>query len=32
MSEIHPTEPISSPLVDQTEFAVPAALQAEIDE
>jgi NADH-quinone oxidoreductase subunit E len=32
MSEIHPTEPISSPLVDQPSFALPAALQAEIDE
>jgi NADH-quinone oxidoreductase subunit E len=32
MSEIHPTEPISSPLVDQPDFAVPAALQAEIDD
>ena len=32
MSEIHPTEPISSPLVDQPDFAVPAPLQAEIDE
>lgn len=32
MSEIHPTEPISSPLVSQPDFAVPAELQAEIDE
>ena len=32
MSEIHPSEPISSPLVDQPDFAVPAALQAEMDE
>jgi NADH-quinone oxidoreductase subunit E len=32
MSEIHPTEPISNPLLDQPDFAVPAALQAEIDE
>jgi len=32
MSEIHPTEPIANPLLDQPEFAVPAALQAEIDE
>ena len=32
MSEIHPTEPISSPLVNQPDFAVPTALQAEIDE
>jgi len=32
MSEIHPLEPISSPLVDQPDFAVPAALLAEIDE
>jgi NADH-quinone oxidoreductase subunit E len=32
MSEIHPSEPISSPLLDQPDFAVPAALQAEIDE
>ena len=31
MSEIHPTEPISSPLVDQPDFALPAALQGEID-
>ena len=32
MSEIHPSEPISSPLVDQPDFAVPVALRAEIDE
>jgi NADH-quinone oxidoreductase subunit E len=32
MSEIHPTEPIANPLRDQPDFAVPAALQAEIDE
>jgi NADH-quinone oxidoreductase subunit E len=32
MSEIHPTEPISSPLVSQPDFALPAALQAEIGE
>ena len=32
MSEIHPTEPISSPLVSQPDFALPANLQAEIDE
>ena len=32
MSEIHPSEPISSPLVDQPDFAVPVALQAEMDE
>jgi NADH-quinone oxidoreductase subunit E len=32
MSEIHPTEPIANPLPDQPDFAVPAALQAEIDE
>ena len=32
MSEIHPSEPISSPLVDQPDFAVPATLQTEIDE
>jgi NADH-quinone oxidoreductase subunit E len=32
MSEIHPTEPIPNPLQDQPDFAVPAALQAEIDE
>lgn len=32
MSEIHPTEPISSPLVSQPDFAVPAELQAEIND
>ena len=32
MSEIHPTEPIPNPLLNQPDFAVPAALQAEIDE
>ena len=32
MSEIHPTERIPNPLLDQPDFAVPAALQAEIDE
>jgi NADH-quinone oxidoreductase subunit E len=32
MSEIHPIEPISSPLVDQPDFSVPAGLQAEIDD
>jgi NADH-quinone oxidoreductase subunit E len=32
MSEIHPSEPISSPLVDQPDFAVPVALQTEMDE
>ena len=29
---IHPTEPIPNPLLDQPDFAVPAALQAEFDE
>src|SRR6266851_3489751 len=32
MSEIHPSEPIPDQLSDQPEFAVPAALAAEIDE
>ena len=32
MSEIHSTEPIPNPLMDQPDFAVLAALQAEIDE
>jgi NADH-quinone oxidoreductase subunit E len=32
MSEIHTTEPISSPLVNQPDFALPAPLLAEIDE
>src|SRR5512144_182346 len=32
MSEIHPIEPIANPLLNQPDFAVPAALQAEIDE
>ena len=32
MNEIHPTEPIPNPLLNQPDFAVPAALQAEIDE
>ena len=26
MNEIHPTEPIPNPLLDQPDFAVPAAL------
>ena len=32
MNEIHPTEPIPNPLIEQSEFAVPKALEAEIDE
>jgi NADH-quinone oxidoreductase subunit E len=32
MSEIHPLEPIPSALLDQPDFKVPAALEAEIDE
>src|SRR5438477_1094669 len=32
MSEIHPSEPIPDQLSDQPEFAVPAALEAQIDE
>src|SRR5512147_2529278 len=32
MNEVHPTEPIPNPLVNQPDFVVPAALQAEIDE
>lgn len=32
MNDIHPTEPIPNPLLNQPDFAVPAALQAEIDE
>jgi len=32
MSEIHPLEPISNPLPEQPGFAVPPALEAEIDE
>ena len=32
MNEIHPTEPIPNPLLNQPDFAVPAALQAEIEE
>ncbi len=32
MTEVHPAEPISNPLLDQPGFAVPAALEAEIDE
>src|ERR1039457_3328314 len=32
MNEIHPTEPIPNPLLDQPDFVVPATLQAEIDE
>ena len=32
MSEIHPIEPIPSPLQDQPDFAVPPAVEVEIDE
>ena len=32
MNEIHPTEPIPNPLIEQSDFAVPKALEAEIDE
>jgi NADH-quinone oxidoreductase subunit E len=32
MSEIHPLEPIPNPLLEQAGFAVPPALEAEIDE
>ena len=32
MSEIHSTEPIPNPLMDQPDFAVPPALLVEIDE
>ena len=32
MSETHPLEPIPNPLRDQPDFAVPPALEAEIDE
>src|SRR6266404_7453283 len=32
MNEIHPTEPISSTLLSQPGFSVPASLEAEIDE
>jgi NADH-quinone oxidoreductase subunit E len=32
MNEIHPSEPIPSPLLEQPGFAVPAALESEIDE
>ena len=32
MNEIHATEPIPNPLLDQPDFAVPPALEAEIDE
>ena len=32
MSEIHPTEPISNPLLSQPDFAVPPEVEAEIDE
>ena len=32
MSEIHPLEPIPSALLEQPDFKVPAALEAEIDE
>ena len=32
MNEIHPTERIPSELLAQTDFAVPASLEAEIDE
>ena len=32
MNEIHPSEPISNPSLEQPDFAVPAGLAAEIDE
>ncbi len=32
MNQIHPTEPIPNTLLSQPNFAVPAALEAEIDE
>ena len=32
MNEIHPIEPIPNPLLEQPDFAVPPALEAEIDE
>ena len=32
MSEIHPLEPIPSPLLEQPDFALPQALAAEMDE
>jgi NADH-quinone oxidoreductase subunit E len=32
MNEIHPTEPIPNPLLNQPDFAVPAAIDAEIGE
>ena len=32
MSELYPMEPIPNPLLEQPDFAVPAALEAEIDE
>ena len=32
MNEIHPIEPIPNPLSEQPDFAVPKALEAEIDE
>src|SRR5262245_53435028 len=32
MNEIHPSEPIPNPLLEQTDFAIPKALDAEIDE
>jgi len=32
MNEIHPTEPIPNPLLEQHGFAVPKTLEAEIDE
>ena len=32
MSEIHPLEPIPNPLLEQAGFAVPPALEAEIEE
>src|SRR5437762_13023163 len=32
MNEVHPSEPIPNTLLSQPEFAVPPALEAEIDE
>jgi len=32
MIEIHPTEPIPSDLLEQPDFAIPAVMEAEIDE
>jgi len=32
MIEVHPTEPIPNPLLDQPGFSLPATLEAEVDE